>query len=150
MCPCPPPSLAAAAGIGYDWKSDIWSLGCLLYELATLKSPFEMEGADLYAVFKKISKGDYARIPPDRHVGPLARLTNAMLQLDPAARPAAAEVAGARPALWKHAGACLPACADAFLPASYAYLLFRPPSPFEASPARPCGCICCSRPFKHK
>ena len=46
-------------GAGYDWKSDVWSLGCLLYELALLRSPFEMEGASLMAVFKKISEADY-------------------------------------------------------------------------------------------
>jgi NIMA (never in mitosis gene a)-related kinase len=40
----------------YDWKSDIWSLGCLLYELATLRSPFYTEGLNYYTLGKKINK----------------------------------------------------------------------------------------------
>ena len=27
-------------GKGYDWKSDVWSLGCIAYELCMLRSPF--------------------------------------------------------------------------------------------------------------
>lgn len=30
-------------GQGYDSKSDMWMLGCILYELVTLRRPFEGE-----------------------------------------------------------------------------------------------------------
>ncbi|GFR43642.1 hypothetical protein Agub_g4743, partial [Astrephomene gubernaculifera] len=79
-------------GAGYDWKSDVWSMGCLLYELACLRSPFEMEGANLYDVFQKISKGEYSPLPTDQFSAPLRSLVGRMLQIDPSKRPELEEV----------------------------------------------------------
>jgi len=39
----------------YDHKSDIWSLGCVLYEAVTLKPPFRAE--DMQGLYKKVLKG---------------------------------------------------------------------------------------------
>eukprot|EP00775_Hariotina_reticulata_P005831 gene5831-6072_t len=76
-------------GVKYDFKSDMWSLGCLLYELAMLKSPFEKEGANLNDVFQKISKGEYDPLPANRLSPALRSLTNALLSQEPHSRPSA-------------------------------------------------------------
>ena len=39
----------------YDNKSDVWSLGCVLYEMTTLKPPFRAE--DMEGLYKKVLKG---------------------------------------------------------------------------------------------
>jgi len=78
-------------GDGYDWKSDVWSLGCVLYELAVLKSPFKAEGLNLYSLFQKISKGEYAP-PPEHYSATLRDLCVSMLRVDAKDRPDVASV----------------------------------------------------------
>ncbi|RXG69884.1 Serine/threonine-protein kinase Nek8 [Armadillidium vulgare] len=48
-------------GISYDTKSDIWALGCVLYEMLTLHYAFEAENN--LALIQKICKGNVAPIP---------------------------------------------------------------------------------------
>jgi len=45
----------------YSYKSDIWSLGCVIYEMLALKPPFN--GRDMGQLYKRICKGVYSRIP---------------------------------------------------------------------------------------
>ena len=41
----------------YDKKSDMWSFGCVVYEIAMLKPPFRAD--DMQTLFKKVLKGKY-------------------------------------------------------------------------------------------
>uniref|UniRef100_A0A7S0E0D5 non-specific serine/threonine protein kinase n=1 Tax=Hanusia phi TaxID=3032 RepID=A0A7S0E0D5_9CRYP len=77
-------------GQGYDFKSDIWSLGCLLYEFATLSSPFEAPNQNLYDIFKRINDGDFAPLP-ELFSQEIRGLVNRMLHKDPKKRPTASE-----------------------------------------------------------
>lgn len=45
----------------YDLKSDIWSLGCVCYEMCSLVPPFRAENMD--GLYKRVLKGQYSRIP---------------------------------------------------------------------------------------
>uniref|UniRef100_A0A3Q2DK20 non-specific serine/threonine protein kinase n=1 Tax=Cyprinodon variegatus TaxID=28743 RepID=A0A3Q2DK20_CYPVA len=45
----------------YNNKTDIWSLGCVLYELCSLKHPFE--GSSLRQLVSKICRGRYTPVP---------------------------------------------------------------------------------------
>mmetsp|Transcript_15520 Transcript_15520/g.47319 ORF Transcript_15520/g.47319 Transcript_15520/m.47319 type:complete len:286 (-) Transcript_15520:574-1431(-) len=70
----------------YDWKSDIWSMGCLLYELATLRSPFYSDGLNYYTLGKKINKRAFEPIS-ESYSAELRGLVDQMIQVDPRNRP---------------------------------------------------------------
>jgi len=75
----------------YDRKSDVWSLGCLLYEMTTLKHAFN--GKSLPGLILKIMRGRFPPIP-ESYSTDLRALINAMLSPKPAHRPSVAHVLG--------------------------------------------------------
>lgn len=48
---------------GYNSKSDVWSIGCLLYEMCTLQHAFEGQG--LMGVMYKIVEGKVPELPSE-------------------------------------------------------------------------------------
>ncbi|KAI9145533.1 kinase-like domain-containing protein [Paraphysoderma sedebokerense] len=71
-------------GKPYNEKSDIWALGCILYELCTLKMMFN--GSTLPAVVMRIMKGIYEPIPK-KYSPQIDALIKSMCNPDPDKRP---------------------------------------------------------------
>ncbi|CAG8568737.1 11788_t:CDS:2 [Cetraspora pellucida] len=73
----------------YDTKSDIWSLGCLLYELCALQPPFQAKSQPSLAI--KISAGMIPPLP-SRYSEELNNIIRATLMVDPNKRPTTMEL----------------------------------------------------------
>jgi len=75
----------------YNLASDVWSLGCILYEMAALQNPFYRPGLDLISLVDLITRCDYPPLPPtcsDR----LRDLVASILVVDPTQRPSVREI----------------------------------------------------------
>jgi len=68
----------------YNQKSDIWSLGCILYEMVTLRHAFD--ASSMKGLVVKILRGTYPSIP-SVYSQNLKDLIDEMLQKDPHKRP---------------------------------------------------------------
>ncbi|KAF8057149.1 VTC4 [Scenedesmus sp. PABB004] len=75
----------------YGKKSDVWALGCILYELASLTKAFDLGNGGISGIILKIMRGAYAPLPAGCSPQ-LCGLVAELLQTDPAARPSVAEI----------------------------------------------------------
>ena len=73
----------------YNLKSDIWSLGCLCYEILMLRTPFRAETME--GLYRKVMKGKYPEICK-RYSNKFDYVISYMLQLKPEERPTTGEI----------------------------------------------------------
>jgi NIMA (never in mitosis gene a)-related kinase len=73
----------------YTFKSDVWALGCILYELCSLKHAFAAD--NLLGLVYKIVQDNYDPIP-ERYSSDLKNLIKMLLQKDSKKRPSVADL----------------------------------------------------------
>jgi NIMA (never in mitosis gene a)-related kinase len=73
----------------YNSSSDIWSLGCVIYEMTALNPPFM--AADMQNLYRKVIKGLYPEIP-NVYSTDLSNVIRAMVQVNPSMRPSCEKI----------------------------------------------------------
>ncbi|XP_065216741.1 serine/threonine-protein kinase Nek7-like isoform X2 [Planococcus citri] len=78
----------------YYFNSDIWSLGCIIYELAALQSPFYVSKLDMNLLIKRVISRDFAPVPSDLYSKELHAVIETCLTVDCKKRPSAHHILG--------------------------------------------------------
>lgn len=65
----------------YDFKSDVWSLGVIIYEVTMLAVPFKAETIE--ELYKKVCRGIYPPIDNSKYSKELSETIKSMLNVDP-------------------------------------------------------------------
>ena len=73
----------------YDSKSDVWSLGCVIYEMITLRPPFQAKSME--ELYKKVMRGIYPKLS-SKYSEDLSDIIKLMIQVEAGARPSCEEL----------------------------------------------------------
>ena len=73
----------------YDFKSDLWALGCILFEASSLRNAFEAQ--DMNGLVMKIVRGR-PRAMPGHYSAGLKALVTGLLSKNPSKRPPIAKI----------------------------------------------------------
>ena len=73
----------------YDYKCDIWSVGCIIYEMAALHVPFR--GTSMQNLYQNVLRGSYQQISL-RYSEDLRKIIKQILIVNPRNRPSSSEL----------------------------------------------------------
>ena len=73
----------------YDYKSDIWSLACVVYEMLALHPPFRAENME--GLYNKVIKGQYEKIC-DKYSKDISEILKLLFKVDPKERPSCGDI----------------------------------------------------------